>query len=147
MALGSMMRTFVMLLAAASFVAPAALAQTAGAPAVKKTVAPRVPPDSGSGMFSAYCAACHGPAGKGDGPAAKALAKPPANLSMLTANNGGKFPVQKVEQTLRFGVQNPAHGSSDMPTWGPTFQAMGDEATVRLRIANIISHLETLQGK
>ncbi len=61
--------------------------------------------------------------------------------------NGGKFPAQQVEQTLRHGIQNPAHGTTDMPTWGPTFQAMGDEATVRLRIANITAYLETLQMK
>jgi hypothetical protein len=34
-----------------------------------------------------------------------------------------------------------------MPTWGPTFQAMGDEMTVKLRISNIVRYLQGLQAK
>jgi hypothetical protein len=34
-----------------------------------------------------------------------------------------------------------------MPTWGTAFRMMGDEATVRLRIANLSSYLQTMQVK
>ncbi len=45
--------------------------------------APRDTPgsDRGAQVFAAYCAVCHGPAGKGDGPAAAALAPPPSDLT------------------------------------------------------------------
>lgn len=42
------------------------------------------PPDAlatGRAIYAAKCQACHGPNGAGDGPAAKALPKPPADLS------------------------------------------------------------------
>jgi mono/diheme cytochrome c family protein len=37
--------------------------------------------DRGAQVFAAYCAVCHGPAGKGDGPAAAALFPPPPDLT------------------------------------------------------------------
>jgi cytochrome c oxidase cbb3-type subunit 2 len=39
-----------------------------------------VDPEHGMQMFSKWCVACHGPQGKGDGPLAKRLVKPPVNL-------------------------------------------------------------------
>jgi putative copper resistance protein D len=36
---------------------------------------------SGQTLFAAHCAACHGPSGKGDGPAAAGLKVPPADLT------------------------------------------------------------------
>lgn len=38
-------------------------------------------PDVGRAIFKAQCVACHGPGGKGDGPAAPALNPRPANLA------------------------------------------------------------------
>jgi mono/diheme cytochrome c family protein len=121
------------------------LAGAQGTPAVKKTVAPRTSVSDGAAMFRTYCTACHGMTGQGNGPAAAALKTPPANLSLLTKNHGGTFPVADVERVLRFGVNVTAHGSTDMPTWGDAFSQMGDESSVRLRIANLVSHLQTLQ--
>jgi cytochrome c oxidase cbb3-type subunit 2 len=37
-------------------------------------------PERGRRMFARWCVACHGPEGRGDGPLAKRLAKPPVNL-------------------------------------------------------------------
>lgn len=121
---------------------------TAGKPAVKMTTAKRTPPDSGSIMFQEYCSACHGVRGEGNGPAATALKKPPANLSLLAKSNGGSFPQKKVEDVLRYGVQLPAHGTTDMPIWGPTFRALNsDNDVVTLRIANLVDYLKSLQAK
>lgn len=36
--------------------------------------------DAGKAAYAAKCSACHGVDGKGDGPAALALPKPPANM-------------------------------------------------------------------
>ncbi len=121
--------------------------QTTGVPTVKRTVAPNIRPDSGVEMYKAYCAACHGADGKGNGPAAPAMKVMPTDLTKLAANNGGRFPQKDVEDVLRFGSALPAHGSPDMPTWGMTFRVMGDEAITKMRISNLISYMESLQVK
>ena len=35
--------------------------------------------DAGAQLYATYCASCHGPGGKGDGPIAQTLKPPPAN--------------------------------------------------------------------
>jgi len=106
-------------------------------------------PASGKEMFKAYCAVCHGVEGKGDGPAASALKIPPANLTLLSKNNGGKFPAMKVNSTIRGTADLPAHGSKDMPVWGPLFWGMshGHDSEVEQRVANLTRYIETLQEK
>lgn len=102
---------------------------------------------TGAEMFKAYCGACHGVRGKGDGPAAAALRVTPPDLTGLSRKNGGRFPEQDVEWVLRFGAPLPAHGSSEMPVWGEAFRVIGDEASVRYRIAALLAHMQTLQEK
>ena len=51
---------------------------------------------SGSEDFAGYCAACHGMSGKGDGEGATALGRKPADLTQLSAKNGGVFPGTRV---------------------------------------------------
>jgi len=123
--------------------------------AQEKTInnAPMKPtsPASGEEMYKHYCAACHGSTGKGDGPAASALKTAPADLTNLAKNNGGKFPAEYVMSVLRFGATKPAHGSKNMPVWGPLFgspnlqgQAPG---VVDLRISNLTKYVESIQAK
>lgn len=109
--------------------------------------AARTQGDQGADMFRGYCAPCHGPRGVGDGPAAKALLTKPADLTQLSRRNKGEFPAQRVAMVLEFGLAVPAHGSTDMPTWGDTFRVMGDEATVRQRVSALTRYLETIQAK
>ena len=83
-------------------------------------------PSSGKQMFRDYCAACHGMEGKGDGPVARFLRTPPADLGALAQRNGGKYPADKVAATLALGHgRRSAHGTSDMPTWGSYLQNPG----------------------
>lgn len=121
----------------------------ASTPAIEKKAAPVTSAASGAEMFRAYCASCHGVSGKGDGPAAPALSKMPANLTLLASQNGGKYPSQKVEEILRHGPSLPAHGSIEMPTWGPALRAVSgnNDAVVKLRIANLNDYIRNLQGK
>ncbi len=121
-------------------------AQTA---AVKKAPIQATSANSGSEMFSSYCAPCHGKEGKGNGPAAAALKYPPANLTQLARKNNGKFPADRVAKVLRSGVSGGAHGSTDMPIWGPLFSQVSgrDEAIVQMRISNLVKYLESLQEK
>lgn len=106
-------------------------------------------PASGQEMYASYCAACHGANGAGGGPAASALKSGPTDLTELTAKNGGKYPAMHVSSVLRGEAETPAHGSKDMPVWGPLFRnlSQGHDAEVQQRIANINSYLESIQKK
>jgi len=115
---------------------------------IKQVPAAATSPASGKEMFKAYCAPCHGEKGKGDGPAASSLKTPPADLTALAKNNGGKFPAARVSTILR-GQGITAHGSQEMPVWGPVFWQMshGHETEVQQRIVNLTHYIESLQSK
>ena len=106
-------------------------------------------PASGQEMYTNYCAVCHGKDGKGAGPAAEALKVPPTNLTLLSKNNGGKYPDMKVASSIRGDANLPAHGSKDMPVWGKLFWGMshGHEGEVQQRVANLNQYVESLQAK
>ena len=115
--------------------------------AIRKGPARRTSSSSGSEMYRAYCAACHGQGGKGDGPASSALKSAPADLTQLAKRNSGKFPELQVFGAINGDVQVPAHGSKDMPVWGVVFRAMGDNGVsgAKLRIRNLTRYIESLQ--
>ena len=112
-----------------------------------------VPPEStsaGSGveMFKAYCAACHGQDARGNGPAAPALKKQPADLTQLSKKNGGQFPGLRVMNFIEGKEVVASHGSRDMPVWGAVFRSMSrDEDVTILRVRNLANYVETLQQK
>ena len=118
-------------------------------PTVKHVPAPYTTPSSGKAMFDAYCASCHGLDAKGDGPAAPALKMPTTNLTTLAAKNGGVFPAAHVAAVIQGDAMTPAHGSKDMPVWGPIFMSIGghSQADVQLRVRNLTTYLESLQAK
>ena len=129
--------------------APAATASQPPTPTIKHVPAAYTTPSSGKEMFNAYCASCHGTDAKGDGPAAPALKMPTTNLTALAAKNGGVFPAAHVAAVIQGDAMTPAHGSKDMPVWGPIFMSIGghSKADVQLRIRNLTAYLESLQIK
>lgn len=142
--------TLVVVLAGYSVLSGAQQADQSAKPQIKKVPTANVNSTSGKEMYTAYCAACHGATGAGNGPAASALKTPPANLTQLAKNNGGKFPFAKVQQSIKGDSNMPAaHGSPQMPIWGQTFIQLGhqSEAQAQLRIKNIADYIETLQAK
>ena len=120
-----------------------------------QTTGPRNPPLvirslAGRDLFELYCAACHGHDGKGNGPAVTALKAPPPDLTLLARRNGGTFPRQRVGQRVTNGadVLTPAHGSSEMPVWGPVFRGLDPSDTLmKIRIANVVEYVESMQAK
>jgi mono/diheme cytochrome c family protein len=104
---------------------------------------------AGKKTYMEYCAACHGDDGRGMGPAASALKTPPSDLTALAKSHGGKLPEDYVAEIVRFGKPIQAHGSSDMPVWGPIFNVRDkfNEVAVRRRIKNLCDYLATLQEK
>ena len=103
----------------------------------------------GPDLFRAHCAACHGPEGKGNGPAGAALKTKPADLTVLAKNNGGRFPTQRVQRFISGDDPSlPSHGSREMPVWGPIFhQVEEDQDFGNVRLQNLIKYLETIQQK
>ena len=104
-------------------------------------------PSSGREIYRAYCAACHGLDGKGDGPASSALKSAPPDLTQLAKRNSGKFPELQVFGAIDGDLRVPAHGSKDMPVWGVVFRRMGDNSVsgATLRIRNLTRYIESLQ--
>lgn len=132
-----------------ALVAAFAMVAAAQKPVVKTVPAPQTSPASGKEMYVNYCASCHGVAGKGDGPAAVALKTAPPDLTTLSRRNQGKFPSAHVAQAIKGDTATPAHGSKDMPVWGPVFSSLnkGDQALVQLRISNLTKYIEAMQAK
>ena len=118
-------------------------------PAADRVAPPRTIAASGKHTYMQYCASCHGVDARGDGPAAIVLKTPPPDLTTLAKRHDGKFPYEYVSDVLRFGTRIVAHGSSDMPIWGPIFGSMDnyDVVAVRKRIKDLYDYLASLQQK
>lgn len=102
---------------------------------------------AGADSFARYCAPCHGESARGAGPVAAALKVRPADLTSLARRNDGVFPRQRVRDFIA-GLERrlPAHGSTEMPIWGPLFQSFESDARARTRLDNLVAYLESLQG-
>jgi mono/diheme cytochrome c family protein len=111
----------------------------------------RTAASSGKQMYGSYCASCHGVDGRGNGPVAVMLRKQPADLSALSRNNGGRFPSEHVATVLEFGAENMAHGTIEMPVWGPVLGKMDvsvpEQSMRQLRVNNLTRYIESIQEK
>ena len=102
----------------------------------------------GRDLYGFYCASCHGVNGRGGGPVAPALKSEPPDLTRLALHNGGVFPRARIEAIVEGRADPPlvAHGTRDMPVWGPIFRGLdANEAANRQRIANIVEYVQSLQ--
>jgi mono/diheme cytochrome c family protein len=142
------MARHIMLLAVALLLA-LVISVTAQEKTIKKTPITYTSPASGQEMYNHYCAVCHGKDGKGNGPAASALKDPVTDLTTLAKRNQGEFPALRVAAVLRGQAQIGAHGTAEMPIWGPLFWRMsgGSGAEVQQRIANLSKYMESMQVK
>jgi mono/diheme cytochrome c family protein len=114
-----------------------------GAPAKNESI-------SGKQLYVSYCAMCHGTDAKGGGPFSPQLKVWPPDLTQLAKNNNGTYPAMRVSEMVdgEFGKAS-AHGSREMPIWGPVFRSMahGHHDNAQLRISNIVKYVESLQQK
>jgi mono/diheme cytochrome c family protein len=118
----------------------------ADAQTVQQGTAPRIQSVEGVDTYKAYCAVCHGPGAKGDGPAATALKKAPADLTTIAKRSGGKFSPTDVEAVIIGQQAMASHGSREMPIWGPVFQSLApDSSVMKLRVANLVNYLRSIQ--
>jgi mono/diheme cytochrome c family protein len=111
---------------------------------IEKVPIKPVTASDGKQMFSSYCAVCHGAEAKGNGPAAASLTKTPADLTRISARNGGTFPAVKVQRYIQGLDEIPAHGTRDMPMWGDLFRSLNPDAA-QIRVAALTEYLKSLQ--
>ena len=89
-------------------------------PKIKRVPARSNSAIQGQDLFRAYCAVCHGADAKDGGPAAAALKTMPSDLTQLAARNNGRYPPLRVQRILlEEEASIVAHGSAEMPIWGP----------------------------
>lgn len=100
-------------------------------------------------QFIDSCAFCHGIDGKGQGEAANLLSVQPANLTLLSKNNDGVFPLEYLFYSIDGRDDLTAHGSGEMPVWGNLWEKgvppEFSQAYVRSRIFQIIMYLNSIQ--
>jgi mono/diheme cytochrome c family protein len=99
--------------------------------------------------YMEYCASCHGPMGRGDGPVAAELKKRPADLTQLAKNNNGQFPYTRVRAIIDGrGQALGIHGPAEMPVWGERFGRESEtDMQVRGKILSIVDYLVSIQEK
>ena len=114
----------------------------------------------GKDLYIEFCARCHGMEGKGDGPRAKELTRPVADLTRIASRNEGTFNRSVVERfisgedrpgmsrlDLKTGnvVISDSRGDSPMPVFHFLFRKMWPDHPVQIRIGSIVRFLERLQ--
>jgi mono/diheme cytochrome c family protein len=103
---------------------------------------------AGDQMYQSYCASCHGENGQGNGPAAPAMKTPVPDLTTIAKRNGGKFPDRQLMNTIKGDPNTIAHGTREMPVWGPLLRANSSSAgEEELRVHNLVRYIEKLQVK
>jgi mono/diheme cytochrome c family protein len=106
-------------------------------------------PIAGAKIFQQQCAACHGTDGRGHGPASATRKYKPANLTLISQRNDGKFPYQRVKETIE--GKEPgwlALGNRGMPIYGPIFHEVEtDQDWGEVRLDAITKHVESIQQK
>src|SRR5579862_135314 len=110
---------FAVALVFASIFLCGATKQTQTVQKVEEQSTPLIRSVEGPDLFRAYCASCHGVTGTGKGPAASALKAKVPDLTLLSRNNRGEFPAAYVREMITGDKVVSAHGSREMPIWGP----------------------------
>jgi mono/diheme cytochrome c family protein len=102
----------------------------------------------GAQIFQGYCASCHGADGTGGGPAAPALKHKVPDLTQISKRSGNRFPRARIHDVIDGTETAAAHGSREMPIWGPIFHQIGaDQDLGNVRTENVIRYLESIQRK
>lgn len=122
--------------------AAAALAAPAGAEDAK----------AGQETYERYCASCHGLEATGHGPMRSVLTVQPVDLTGLTVENGGSFPLIRVVKRIDGRDPLVSHGSP-MPVYGDFFEGndvalktdAGQPIMTSQPVADLVAYLRTLQ--
>ena len=111
--------------------------------------------DHGRALYQTHCATCHGVDATGQGPLAAALVLQPVDLTVLSARNGGTFPLERVLKRIDGTDPLVSHGSP-MPVYGPYFEGVantpmklpsGQPMLVAEPIADLVGYLQSVQSE
>lgn len=99
--------------------------------------------------YQVHCAACHGASGKGDGPMARLLIKPPTDLTGIAARNGGLFPFWRMFDIIAGNAPVVGHDTFQMPQFWSRFRS--DEGRLgysdaHVRVLMLTHYLESIQS-
>jgi mono/diheme cytochrome c family protein len=107
---------------------------------------------AGRELFHQNCSVCHGEDAKGNGSmydpesAEESRRIPPADLTTLSARNGGQFPAQHVRDSVYSKQVLPAHGTPDMPAWGHAFDILkSNPKRLEESLRNLTAYIESIQ--
>ncbi|MDJ0820775.1 MAG: cytochrome c [Paracoccaceae bacterium] len=107
----------------------------------------------GRALFMENCAVCHGADAKGEGPMARAMSEPPANLTLIAVRNGDTFPRARMLSVIDGYAKSDMDGP-DMPEFGALLEGdlipldTGDgilTPTPRKLVA-LLEYLESIQA-
>jgi hypothetical protein len=115
---------------------------------------------AGRELFHQHCSTCHGVDGKGPGPGSTgpfsnydpesidpAKRVKPADLTVLSDQNSGKFPADRVRDAIYFKGSIPAHGTPNMPAWGNVFYLLKDRPKLlEKRVRDLTGYIESIQA-
>jgi mono/diheme cytochrome c family protein len=125
------------------------IAVSAQAPA--KTLA-RADTAAGRVLFRQHCSACHGVDAKGNGSlydpesAEPSRRVHPADLTLLSARNAGKFPSERVRNSIFSKDSISAHGTPDMPAWGDVFYSLkSNPKRLEQHVRDLTAYIESIQ--
>ena len=102
----------------------------------------------GAALFRTYCASCHGPSARGDGPLAGQMRIRPPDLTLIARRNKGKWDGSNVERMIDGRQPVKGHGGPDMPVWGDVFKNSRDgydEESVKAMVRELMEYIESLQ--
>lgn len=109
--------------------------------------------------FRNSCATCHGPDGKAGMSVVDILKVAPPSLVVLSKNNGGVFPEERVAAVIDGREIIKGHGNRDMPIWGARYSKDkvkvaeyyldmpydDTEQFVQSKITSLIDYLKSIQ--
>ncbi|WP_108723462.1 c-type cytochrome [Roseovarius salinarum] len=107
-------------------------------------------PPEGRAIYMENCVQCHGPAGKGDGPWAAAMAPAPSDLTQLGVN--GDFPRARILSVID-GYDRTGLPGKEMPEFGALLKGetvpldVGDGVLTPTPrpLAALLAYLESIQ--
>jgi len=118
--------------------------------------APRANIAAGGELFHQHCSICHGVDGKGIPAKIGGIYDPqsieperrvkPADLTVLNERNAGKFPEERVRDSIYSKDSITAHGTPDMPAWGDVFYSIkSDPKLLEKRVRDLTAYIKSIQ--
>ncbi len=105
--------------------------------------------------FRNSCASCHGADGKGAGFLTRIFrGVDPGDLTQLSKNNEGVFPLDRVFEVIDGRKEVAAHGERKMPVWGDRYMAQSmtrhgpgpmNDFVVRNRVLELVYYIQSIQ--